>query len=130
MEVPVARRAQGDRGRYFGHGPCPSQRVAVTPAEAGVQGPPLARTGGGPQGVADSGFPLFERIPAFRAVKELKLSWTSAVRPSRRPRSLSSGRPKAGPVGGLLRMRDFLNAIKDLPHPEERPRRVSKDAPL
>src|SRR5215204_1891158 len=31
-----------------------------------------------------------------------------AAHPSRRPRSLSSGRPKAGPVGGLLRMRLYL----------------------
>src|SRR5439155_17137667 len=31
------------------------------------------------------------------------IGWISAVRPSRRPRSLSSGRAERGPVGGLLR---------------------------
>ena len=45
-------------------------------------------------------------IPVEERLTEFKLSWTSAVRPSRRP------------LRGLLRMRDFLNAIKDLPHPE------------
>src|SRR5260221_14576348 len=52
--------------------------------------------------------------------------WRNLVRPSRRPRSLSSGRPKAGPGGGLLRMRFFLNVIKILPHPEERPTGASR----
>src|SRR6266404_3299953 len=65
-------------------------------------------------------------IPAKEPVKELKLGWTNAVRPSRRPRSLSSGRPKAGPVGGLLRIRNFLNAIKDIPHPEDRLKGASR----
>jgi hypothetical protein len=37
-----------------------------------------------------------------------------------RPPSLSSGRAKHGPVGGVLRMRKFLSAIKALPHAEER----------
>src|SRR5215472_16249890 len=45
------------------------------------------------------------------------------MRPSRRPRSLSSGRAPRGPVGGLLRMRNSINAITDLPHGEERPLR-------
>jgi hypothetical protein len=40
------------------------------------------------------------------------MAWINVVRPSRRPLSLSSGRTKRGPVGGLLRMRSFLNAIK------------------
>src|SRR5690606_21489702 len=47
--------------------------------------------------------------------------WSTVVRASRRP------------LRGLLSMRNFLCAIKDLPHPEERVRtpvrmRVSKDA--
>src|SRR6266851_2207584 len=50
------------------------------------------------------------------------------VRPSRRPRSLSSGRPEAGPGGGLLRMTFFLNAIINLRHPEEARSAVSKSA--
>ena len=33
------------------------------------------------------------------------MSWNASARPSRRPRSLSSGRPQAGPVGGLLSLR-------------------------
>src|SRR6266704_2204444 len=48
--------------------------------------------------------------PTLKPVKELKCVWTSAVRPSRRP------------LRGLLRMRDFLNAITDPTHPEERPK--------
>src|SRR5260370_28806417 len=52
-----------------------------------------------------------------------------AVRPSRRPRSLSSGRAMRGPVGGLLRMRRaLLDAIIKSPHPEEARSAVSKDA--
>jgi hypothetical protein len=39
-------------------------------------------------------------------VKELKIRWIGAVRPSRQL------------LRRFLRMRDFLNAIKDLPHPE------------
>jgi TonB family protein len=46
--------------------------------------------------------------------------WAGAVRPSRRPRSLSSGRAKRGPVGCLLKMRAFLHAVKSIPHAEER----------
>jgi len=44
----------------------------------------------------------------YESVKESKVGWISAVRPSRRP------------LRGLLRMTDFLNVIKGLPHPEER----------
>src|SRR5262245_23937053 len=63
------------------------------------------------------------------------------MRPSRQPRSLSSGRALPGPVGSFLRMRNFLNAIKELPHAEGAPfetppaaapqdkGRVSKHAP-
>ena len=48
---------------------------------------------------------------------------------SRRPPSLSSGHASRGPGGGLLRMRNFLNAIMPYPHPEEHPKGcVSKDA--
>src|SRR5215470_12447347 len=48
------------------------------------------------------------------------------MRPSRRPRSLSSGRAQRGPVGGLLRMRNSINAITDLPHGEQRPQGASR----
>jgi hypothetical protein len=37
-------------------------------------------------------------------------------------------RPSRQPLRGLLRMRFFLNAIKELPHPEEARSAVSKDA--
>jgi hypothetical protein len=50
----------------------------------------------------------FVRHSRERAWKEAKSGWIGAVRPSRRP------------LSGLLRMRDFLYAIKGLPHPEER----------
>ena len=49
-------------------------------------------------------------IPAFEGVKKSTIAWISVVRPSRRPRR------------GLLRMRNFLNDIKRLPHAEERPK--------
>src|SRR5713101_1350086 len=48
--------------------------------------------------------------PAKERVKELTISWMSALRPSRRP------------LHGLLRMRDFPNAINHIPHAEERMR--------
>ncbi len=52
------------------------------------------------------------------AVRKSTGVWIGVVRPSRRP------------LRGLLRMRSFLNAIKGLPHAEERPNgRVSKHAP-
>src|SRR5216684_778111 len=41
-------------------------------------------------------------------------AWLILVRPSRRP------------LCGLLRMRSFLNSIKSLPHPEERPAGASR----
>jgi hypothetical protein len=41
-------------------------------------------------------------------VEELAVGWSSAVRPSRQP------------LRGFLSMRNFLNAMNDLPHPEER----------
>jgi hypothetical protein len=42
-------------------------------------------------------------------VKKFLVGWSSAVRPSRQP------------LRGFLRMRTFLNAMKDLPHSAERP---------
>ena len=77
-------------------------------------------------------------VPRKRLSANRRVPGFSIVRPSRRPRSLSSGRAERGPVGGLLRMRSFLNAIKGLPDAEERPTepapglnwgRVSKHAP-
>jgi peptide/nickel transport system substrate-binding protein len=59
-------------------------------------------------------------------LKQIRSSWTSALRPSRPPRSLSSGRAERGPGGGLLRMRGFLNAIKGMSRPEERPKGASR----
>ena len=40
---------------------------------------------------------------------------------SRQPRSLYSGRATRGPEGSLLSVRNLFNAIKGLPHAEERP---------
>src|SRR5450755_3252525 len=48
-----------------------------------------------------------------------------AVHPSRRPRSLSSGRALRGPVGGLLRMRSNFVETQQ-PHAEERATRASR----
>jgi hypothetical protein len=48
--------------------------------------------------------------PAGERVNESTIGWIGAVRSSRQP------------LRGFLRMRDFLNAIKSLPHPEERPK--------
>jgi len=53
-------------------------------------------------------------------VREIDDCWIGVVRPSRRPRSLSSGRAQRGPGGGLLGMRDSLNAVQGFPHAEER----------
>jgi predicted small lipoprotein YifL len=47
------------------------------------------------------------------------MSAVGPVRPSRRPRSLSSGRPLGGPGGGLLRVTSF-SVISNSRHPEER----------
>src|SRR5580704_17313127 len=44
----------------------------------------------------------------------LREGWTGAVRPSRRP------------LRGLLRMRNFLNALTNYPYPEERPKGASR----
>jgi hypothetical protein len=52
--------------------------------------------------------------PAKEAVRKFTIGWISAVRPSRRPPC------------GLLRMRDFLNAIKGFPHAEEHPKGASR----
>jgi len=41
--------------------------------------------------------------PAYEAVRKSRIAWIGIVRPSRRPRSLSSGRAQPGPVCGLLR---------------------------
>ena len=51
---------------------------------------------------ADLSFPRKEHV------KEFKIGWISTVRSSRQP------------LRGFLRMRSFLNPIKDLPHAEER----------
>src|SRR5450631_767097 len=48
-----------------------------------------------------------------------------AAHPSRRPRSLSSGRALRGPVGGLLRMRSNFVETQQ-PHAEERATRASR----
>src|ERR1700730_15224967 len=47
-------------------------------------------------------------------VKKSKSGWISVVRPSR------------WPLRSLLRMRDFLNVISSLPHPEGRPQGASR----
>ncbi|HEY4039985.1 MAG TPA: hypothetical protein VGM15_14280, partial [Burkholderiaceae bacterium] len=47
-------------------------------------------------------------------MKELPIGWSSAVRPSRQP------------LRGFLRMRTFLNGIKDIPHAEERLKGASR----
>ena len=47
-------------------------------------------------------------------MNESTIGWIGAVRSSRQP------------LRGFLRMRDFLNAIKSLPHPEERPKGASR----
>jgi hypothetical protein len=60
---------------------------------------------------------LFLVAPAKELVKKSTDGWISAVRPSRRP------------LRSLLRMTDFLNAINDIPHGEERQGRVSNHAP-
>src|SRR5438477_6697061 len=41
---------------------------------------------------------------------------------------LSIVRPSRQPLRGFLRMRFFLNALKEVPHPEEARSAVSKDA--
>jgi hypothetical protein len=48
--------------------------------------------------------------PAKEAVNEVRIGWISVVRPSRQP------------LRGLLRMRNFLNAINRIPHAEEHPK--------
>jgi len=55
------------------------------------------------------------------AGKNADTTGLDAVRPSRRPWSLSSGHAKRGPVGGLLRTTIVANAIPGLRHAEERP---------
>jgi UDP-N-acetylmuramate dehydrogenase len=61
---------------------------------------------------------LDSTFPRKRRAKDLSVlrgkPWTSVVRPSRRP------------LRGLLRMRDICDAIKGLPHPEERPESASR----
>jgi hypothetical protein len=52
--------------------------------------------------------------PSSEFVKELASGWISAVRPSRQP------------LRGFLRMRTFINAIKDIPHAEERLKGASR----
>src|SRR5437868_5799415 len=47
-------------------------------------------------------------IPAFEAVRKSTIGWIGTVRPSRQL------------LRSFLRMRNFLNAIKDFPHVEER----------
>jgi hypothetical protein len=67
-------------------------------------------------------------------VKELASGWIDAVRPSRQPPPvLAWGRlcPEEPPQaasrrGGFLRMRTFLNALKDIPHAEERLKGASR----
>ena len=54
--------------------------------------------------------------PAKERVKELKDGWICTVRPSRQPRC------------GFLRISRFLSAINNVPHGEERRRRVSNHA--
>src|SRR6266849_2249781 len=46
--------------------------------------------------------------------KRYQTGWMIVARPSRRP------------LCGLLRMRFFLNVIRNLPHPEERPKGASR----
>jgi hypothetical protein len=58
--------------------------------------------------------PSLKWIPAFEAVRKSTGAWIYVVRPSRRP------------LRGLLRMRSFLNAIKELAHAEERPKGASR----
>src|SRR6185295_8951672 len=53
-------------------------------------------------------------IPAQEAARKFRKRWIGIARPSRRP------------LRGLLRMRNSLSAIKDLPHPEERPKGASR----
>jgi hypothetical protein len=56
---------------------------------------------------------LFLVAPAKEAVRKSTIAGINIVRPSRRPR-------------GLLRMRNFINAIKGLPHAEERQKGASR----
>jgi hypothetical protein len=68
--------------------------------------------------------------PRKEAVRKSTGARISVPRPSRRPPCPEEPPPAASRRGGLLRMRSFLNAIKGLPHAEERPTgRVSKHAP-
>jgi hypothetical protein len=57
---------------------------------------------------------IFLVFPAKVGVRKSTIVWIGVVRPSRRP------------LRGLLRMRNFLNAIKGLPHAEERPTGASR----
>src|SRR5262249_44263557 len=54
------------------------------------------------------------QTPPIEAVRKSTIGWTRSVPPSRRP------------LRGLLRMRNFLNAIKGTPHAEERPKGASR----
>jgi hypothetical protein len=62
-----------------------------------------------------STFTYFFLHPGMKIrVRKSTIVWIGVVRPSRRP------------LRGLLRMRNFLNAIKALPHAEERPTGASR----
>jgi hypothetical protein len=60
------------------------------------------------------GVTLIAVVPAKEPVRKLTIGWISTVRPSRQL------------LRSFLRMRNFLNAIKDFPHAEERPAGASR----
>jgi hypothetical protein len=102
------------------HGPSPAtgRKVARTigTLAAVTKFPRTAlRESGNPEPWRLDGCPLFEPGAGSgpllsRLSGKSTIAWISFVRPSRRP------------LRGLLRMRYFLNAIKGLPHAEERPK--------
>ena len=94
-----------------------SWRTAVGPARACVRSSTVKR---------DSGRDavLTMPIPSLRGAAPLSLCRAPSSRIGRDGGHASFETP----ARGLLRMRFFLNAITDLPHPEEARRAVSKDA--
>jgi hypothetical protein len=68
-----------------------------------------------PRASADPGRLIeIPEFPLARLERKSTIGWIGVVRPSRRP------------LRGLLRMRNFLTAIKGLPHAEEHPKGASR----
>jgi len=100
-------------------GVCEIPALSSCPRKAGIQSLPLARPGS----IILRTLPW---APACERVKEVKTRWIDAVRPSRRPLCLEEPPQAASRRGRPPQERTFLNAIRDIPHAEERSESASR----